>query len=132
MKTILLVDDEYAFVESLSELFQHQGYRVVSAGNGKDGLARFEADKPDLVITDLMMPIMDGRELIRSIAAMTTGARVPIILISATTRPVALVDAKGHEVAVAAFLRKPIQWKRLYDLVVEIIGPGGHSEAGPV
>jgi CheY-like chemotaxis protein len=124
MKTILLVDDEYALVESLTELFQDQGYRVLSAGNGKDGLARFEAEKPDLLITDLMMPIMDGRELIRAVRALTSGESLPIILISASTRPVAMADAEGASLEVRAFLRKPIQWERLRDLVAKLIGEG--------
>jgi DNA-binding NtrC family response regulator len=50
MKTILLVDDEYALVETLTELLQDEGYRVIAAANGKDGLTRASAENPDLVI----------------------------------------------------------------------------------
>ena len=70
MKTILIVDDEYALVENLAELLRDEGYRVVSAANGTDGLARVASEKPDLVITDLMMPIADGRELVRGVRAL--------------------------------------------------------------
>jgi two-component system response regulator VicR len=64
MKTILVVDDEYALVESITELLQEEGYRVVSAGNGRDGLAMLQKEKPDLVLVDFMMPIADGKELV--------------------------------------------------------------------
>ena len=70
MKTILIVDDEYALVENLTELLQEEGYRVVSAANGKDGLERLQKEKPDLVLTDCMMPLADGRELVRSMQAL--------------------------------------------------------------
>ncbi len=70
MKTILVVDDDYLLVESLTDLLDMEGYRVVSAGNGKDGLARLEKEIPDLVLTDFMMPIADGLDLIWGVNAL--------------------------------------------------------------
>jgi len=60
MKTILVVDDDDLLVQSLTDLLELEGYRVVSTENGKDGLARLEKENPDLVLTNLMMPIADA------------------------------------------------------------------------
>jgi CheY-like chemotaxis protein len=121
MKTILVVDDEYALAEILTELLQAEGYRVVSAANGKDGLARLEAEKPDLVLTDLMMPLVDGRELVRKARALPEFASTPVVLMSATTRAVAMADPSP---GIAAYVRKPFQWEQLLAIVVGLIGRG--------
>ena len=121
MKTILVVDDEYALAEILTDLLQAEGYRVVSAANGKDGLERWKTERPDLVLTDLMMPIVDGRELVRSARALPDFASTPVILMSATTRAVAMADAT---LGISVFVRKPFQWEPLLAAIVRLIGEG--------
>jgi len=69
MKTILVVDDDDLLVESLTDLLEVEGYRVVSAENGKDGLARFEKENPDLVLTNFRMPVADGLDLVQGVHA---------------------------------------------------------------
>jgi CheY-like chemotaxis protein len=127
MKTILLVDDEYALVEILTALFQSQGYRVVSAMNGRDGLTRLQQEKPDLVITDFMMPIADGRQLLRGMRALPAFRATPVVMMSSTSRAVALSTAR-EALEVAAFIRKPAQWDVVFDTVVRLIGRGDSSE----
>jgi CheY-like chemotaxis protein len=124
MKTILLVDDEYALVENLIELLQEEGYRVVSAANGKDGLVRAQAEKPDLVVTDLMMPIADGCELVLGLRTIPEFRSTPIVMMSATVKAVALSDGNGGELDVVAFLAKPVSWEKLLGVVVRSIGKG--------
>jgi CheY-like chemotaxis protein len=128
MKTILLVDDEYALVEILTDLLQSSGYRIVSATNGREALARCQEERPDLVITDFMMPIADGRELLQSMRARADLSSVPIVMMSATTRTVALATPTGA-LEVAAFIRKPAQWKKLLDVVVRLIGPAEEGQS---
>jgi CheY-like chemotaxis protein len=128
MKTILVVDDEYALAEILAELLQSEGYRVVSATNGKDGLARLKTENPDLILTDLMMPIVDGRELVRSARALPQFASTPVILMSASTKAVAMADAS---LGIAAFVRKPFQWEDLLATIVRLIGEGDRSRPEP-
>jgi CheY-like chemotaxis protein len=124
MKTILIVDDEYALVENLTELLQDEGYRIVSAANGKDGLERVTAEKPDLVLTDLMMPIGDGRELVRGMRALADFRATPVVMMSGSTKASALSNPNGGAVEVSAFLRKPVSWDKLLDVVVRLIGEG--------
>jgi CheY-like chemotaxis protein len=127
MKTILVVDDEYALVESLVELCQDEGYRVVSAANGKDGLVRLVESKPDLLITDFMMPIADGGELVRGARALPAFQSLPIIMMSSTLKSVALA---GGTLEVSAFLKKPFGWSTLLTTIIGLIGPGAKPGDG--
>lgn len=119
MKTILVVDDEYAIVWSLSTELQDEGYRVVAAANGKEALERISEELPALVITDVMMPIMDGRELIAALGRDGRTRDIPVIVMSAVAR--AGLDGAMRS---AAFLRKPFGLKALLGEVARLIGPG--------
>ncbi len=127
MTTILIVDDEYALVETLTDLLQDEGFRVVTAANGKDGLERARAERPELVLTDLMMPISDGRELIRSIQADEEIAETPIILMSSSPKSIALVDGGTAPLRITAFLRKPFHWTKLKEAIEAVVGNGKRS-----
>jgi CheY-like chemotaxis protein len=119
MKTILVVDDEFGMVEALRDLLTDEGYRVVSAANGTQGLERLETEHPDLVMLDVMMPVMGGLEALRAIRALPNGdAQTPVILMSAI-QPAAL-DGLSHQFS--AFLRKPFELRQLLDLVDRLIG----------
>ena len=76
---ILVVDDDPAILESLSNELRAAGYTILTATNGSDGVAVFHSNAPDLVLTDLAMPRSDGFELI---AAIRATSRVPLIVLS--------------------------------------------------
>jgi CheY-like chemotaxis protein len=63
MKTILLVDDEVAIVKAWKRILQLEGYRVVTASSGDVGLVAASEEKPDLIVTDRSIPVMEGVEL---------------------------------------------------------------------
>ncbi len=79
MKRILVVDDERQITRMLRASLQGSGYEVLIAANGSEGYERFEADRPDLIITDLAMPEMTGLELTRAVRRV---AQTPIIVLS--------------------------------------------------
>ena len=79
MSRILIVDDEPQITRMLRASLVSHGYDVVSAANGMEGLATFEKSRPDLVITDLSMPVMDGLALTEEIRRIS---RTPIIVLS--------------------------------------------------
>ena len=126
MKTILLIDDEYALVESLTDLLEEEGYRVVSAANGKDGLARAVKENPDLIITDFMMPIADGLELVQGIRALPTFRTVPVVMMSASDMAGMLTNRR---LKLSAFLSKPFQADELMSIVHKLIGKGEARKA---
>ncbi|MFP2925862.1 response regulator [Pyxidicoccus sp. 3LG] len=69
METVLVVDDEQGILEALADLLREEGYRVVTASHGREALERMAELRPDLVLTDWMMPVLDGPALIARIRA---------------------------------------------------------------
>ena len=80
---ILVVDDTPVNVKLLADLLGAKGYAVLTAGSGKEALQKIDAERPDLVLLDVMMPEMDGYETARSIRAMTRFEHLPIISLTA-------------------------------------------------
>jgi two-component system, OmpR family, alkaline phosphatase synthesis response regulator PhoP len=85
--TILVIDDEQPILAMLQEMLQDEGYTVLLAGNGQAGLERAIDDRPDLILTDLMMPVMDGRTLCRHLRAEPRTTQIPLIGMSAAYWP---------------------------------------------
>ncbi|ADO68434.1 response regulator [Stigmatella aurantiaca] len=83
MKRLLIVDDEAAIIEALQELLTDEGYDVATAFNGAEGLKQLHAAKPDLLLLDLMMPVMDGRELLRRVREDPSFQDLPVVVMSA-------------------------------------------------
>lgn len=82
MATILVVDDEYLIADILSFALEDEGFMVVTASNGQKGLEVFDRERPDLIITDFMMPVMDGQEFATAVRALPSCKDLPIILMS--------------------------------------------------
>ncbi|MDR0278818.1 MAG: response regulator [Paucimonas sp.] len=82
MSTILVVDDEYQISDILAFTLEDEGYGVVKAGNGEKALEVLDDVRVDLLITDYMMPVMNGEELARKLRDLPRFKALPIILIS--------------------------------------------------
>ena len=123
MRTILIVDDEFGIVDALGDLLTDEGYRVVSAANGRAGLALIAKASPDLVLLDLMMPVMNGIEMLRNLRASTSTRSLPVVLMSAAPKFAAL--AMEPEIKeFSDYLRKPFDLDDVLDIVKRLIGPG--------
>jgi CheY-like chemotaxis protein len=83
MTVVLVVDDEPFVAEVIAIALEDEGYDVISATNGEEGLRRLSEQAVDVVITDHMMPVLDGPAMVRQIRALPGYASIPIILISA-------------------------------------------------
>ncbi|MCB9597091.1 MAG: response regulator [Sandaracinaceae bacterium] len=84
MKSILIVEDNPLIVELIAQMLSDD-YEVSSAPNGEAGVAAARERRPDLILMDLMMPVMDGWEAIRALRSVWATCRIPIIAVSATT-----------------------------------------------
>ncbi len=122
MKTILIVDDEFGIVETLTELLQDEGYGVVSASNGREGLACLDASCPDLAIIDTMMPIMDGPQMLKAMRALPRYAQLPVVLISSAPKSIATHGFDHGVLFFSAFLRKPFSLQELLSVLTQILG----------
>jgi CheY-like chemotaxis protein len=103
VKTILVVDDELASAEVLSLILEEEGYRTFCAANGRQGLARVRDVRPQLVVLDFMMPVMDGAEMGAALRESLETRDIRILMNSS------LPDAavRRHFSKYDAFLRKP-------------------------
>src|SRR5258708_2408599 len=86
MATILIVDDDLATRNYLRDLLSQAGHLCPEAANGAEALERVRAERPDVVITDVLMPVMDGYELVRQLRAQPAVARTPVVFFSGVYR----------------------------------------------
>lgn len=129
-KTILLVDDEFGIVETLKDLLESEGFKVVCAANGKDALARLATLRPDLAVVDVMMPVMNGIEMLRAMRATRELKNLPVLLMSAVPRSIATQGAESLPTYGWSFIRKPFDFADLLEAISQMIGddkPSGGS-----
>ncbi|HEY6484372.1 MAG TPA: response regulator [Steroidobacteraceae bacterium] len=88
MQTILVVDDELGAVEVVSTTLEDEGYRVLSAANGRHGLERLREGPVDLVVIDFMMPLLDGAAMGRTMRSDPDLRNIPIIMTRAVAEAV--------------------------------------------
>jgi two-component system alkaline phosphatase synthesis response regulator PhoP len=107
---ILLVDDEKDIVEFLQYNLSNEGFRVITAYNGKEALEKL-SQKPDLIILDVMMPLMDGYETCSRIRASDEFKSTPVIFLTAKSSE--LDEVHGLNLGADDFIQKPISPKKL-------------------
>ena len=81
-KTILVVEDEAPAVLALGDVLKGEGFEVLTAGNGKEGLASAIAKRPDMILADLKMPEMGGLDMVRQLRADEWGKNVPVMILT--------------------------------------------------
>jgi signal transduction histidine kinase/CheY-like chemotaxis protein len=115
LASILIVDDDLVSAEALAELLHEAGYRVSVAPSGEEAIRRLEEDRVDLVLLDMMMPGLDGLEIIRRIRGQpaSNGLRIVAITGDVTQARVEAVHAAGAD----GFLGKPLEVDRLLQTI---------------
>ncbi len=81
-KKVLIVDDEKEIVKAISEHLVWSGFQVASAADGEEGLQQAEAFKPDLILLDILMPKMDGIEMLRQLKKEESTKDIPVIVLT--------------------------------------------------
>src|SRR5690349_21404557 len=108
MNTILVVDDEPKIVRLARDYLEKNGYRVVTAADGQSALITARREKPDLIVLDLMLPVLDGREVCR---ILRRESDVPIIMLTALAEEVDQVS--GLEIGADDYITKPFSPRAL-------------------
>lgn len=111
MSTILIVDDSPSARETLTAILEGQGYRLITAQNGREALDLASKHQPDTILLDVMMPGMDGYEVCRRLRATPELAEVPIVMLTALDDHVSLLT--GIESGADDFFIKPIDRREL-------------------
>lgn len=119
MTRILIVDDETTIAEMLGDVLAEEGYEVRLAVHGRAALSEMALWLPDLIISDLMMPVMGGAELARTIRATPDYQDLPIVMMSAGAVQ-GLPDSDVYQ----AFVAKPFHLDTMIDLVNQLLSQG--------
>ncbi|HYL80387.1 MAG TPA: response regulator [Candidatus Acidoferrum sp.] len=115
MAKILVVDDETLLRTILSDALEMAGHSVIVAGDGESALACAKDDPPDCILLDVMMPGLDGYQTCEALKADPALARIPVLLVSATT-DLRVVD-RAEQVGAAGVLPKPVPTEELQHAV---------------
>jgi DNA-binding response OmpR family regulator len=136
---ILVVDDNHSVVKLLELLLQREGYVVLTAFDGMDGLQKAGQEKPDLIILDVVMPGIEGYEVCRHLQADPNTANIPVIFLTVKgdVRGVISLNRKrivgervrermdAYDAGATDFLSKPIVAKEVVDRVRKVLSVGG-------
>lgn len=111
MKKVLIVDDDITLRTALARYLENYGFEVISAASGVEALALFEQEPPDLVVSDVVMPEMDGFEFCGHVRASQSGQLVPFLFLSSRGE----IDdrVQGHHMGADDYLVKPFQLREL-------------------
>lgn len=117
---VLIVDDESFNVEVLEQALDGTDYRVITAANGQEAWAKIQSEQPDLVLLDLMMPIMDGFAVLAKVKEDPMLRDIPIIIVSAENDSKSVV--RGIKQGAEDYLTKPVNTTQFAQKVREYLG----------
>jgi two-component system alkaline phosphatase synthesis response regulator PhoP len=118
-KKILAVDDERHIVRLIQVNLERAGYQVATAFDGNEALKKVEAEKPDLIVLDVMMPRMDGFEVLKRLQANPETRGIPIVMLTAKAQDADVF--RGWSSGVSAYLTKPFNPLELVTFVRRIL-----------
>lgn len=119
-KKIMIVDDSVSIRKSVSYVLTQEGYEVIEAEDGLDGLAKSEKNQCQLIITDINMPNMGGIDFIKSLRETTTYKFVPIIALTTESQDTKMQE--GRVAGATGWIVKPFTAEKLIAIVNKILG----------
>lgn len=117
---VLIVDDEPLNVDYLEQALEDSNYQIIVATNGREALDKIKRDQPDLVLLDLMMPILDGFEVLAQVKADQVLRDIPVIIVSASNDSKSVV--RGIKQGAEDYITKPIDADHLVKKLKEYLG----------
>ncbi len=122
-KKILVVDDEPDIIEGFTTFFEDNGYRTISAANGRDAFDLAQSERPDLITLDITMDQESGMRALRNLQETASTADIPIIIVTGVSPELkTFINRIGRIKAPAAFMEKPVDNDLLLRKVRELIG----------
>lgn len=118
MATILVVDDEFGVAEVLEALLADEGHHVMTAMNGRQALSRLVEMRPDAMLLDFMMPLLDGAGVMRAIQSDPALMDLPVVIMSSLPETAIMERITGY----AAFLRKPFRIGEVLSALAVVLG----------
>ncbi len=127
---VVVVDDEPMIREICADILEDEGYAVSTAGNGREAVDLVTNDAADLVLMDIMMPVMDGISACRALQADARTRDIPIVVMSAAAN--LRLHAPDLGCGVAAVVPKPFDFDELLAIVARLVVPPGGGATAPV
>ena len=118
-KKVLVVEDETELVAALEVRLKTEGYEVIAAYDGEEGLNKAREEEPDLIILDIMLPKMDGFKVSRILKFDERYEHIPIIMLTAKTEQED--KALGDETGANEYITKPFEWEYLSGKIKELL-----------
>ncbi|HEX2993529.1 MAG TPA: response regulator [Anaerolineales bacterium] len=123
---VLIVEDVPDILKLLEETLKFKGYRALTARNGQEALEAIQRERPMLVITDIMMPKLDGFGLVHRLRINPETRDIPVIFLTATY--VGLEDkAFALNIGATRFIEKPVNFEKFLNTIEELIAQGTHA-----
>jgi len=119
-KRILIVDDEAEIVKAVQIRLEHEGYDVLVASDGQEGLDKAKTESPDLVILDVMLPKLDGFEVCRFLKFDQKYKKIPVIIL--TARAQKIDEDTSRQVGADAYIAKPFDRGAVIAKIKELLG----------
>lgn len=118
-RTALIVDDSTSMRQMIAHTLSSAGFQVTQAANGQDALATLTSARPDVIITDLNMPVMDGLTFIKKARALPVSKFTPILML--TTEAGAERKAEGRAAGATGWIVKPFHPDQLLQVVAKVV-----------
>jgi len=122
MARILVIDDSPTEMFRFREILQRNGHHVIEATNGADGVAAARAEKPDLVLMDVVMPGMNGFQATRQITRGAETSKIPVVIVS--TKDQETDRVWGRRQGASDYLTKPIEEAALMKVITQLLAVG--------
>lgn len=124
---ILVCDDERSIVRLIQVNLERQGWEVVTAYDGKEGLEKIMSEKPDICVLDVMMPYMDGFEVLKNLRREPSTQKLPVVMLTAKAQDKDVFE--GYHYGADVYLTKPFNPMELVTFIKRIIA--GADTEGP-
>jgi CheY-like chemotaxis protein len=118
-RKVLVVDDEIHIVHVVAIKLRNNGFEVIAADNGAEGLKLALAEKPDIIVTDYQMPVMTGIELVEQLRQNEDTKDTPVIIL--TARSFAIPQQQQDDLGISGCLSKPFSPKELLGTIEDIL-----------
>ncbi len=123
-KKILLIDDDADFVGAIRVMLEANGYELAVAYDGKEGLEKVHQFHPDLILLDMMMPVMDGREACKKLKSDPATRKIPVILLTGIADHVTTTTYTPHDVLgsdAEEYIPKPVKKDLLLNTIKSLL-----------
>lgn len=121
LKKILIVEDELAYLKLLNSQLTKKGYKVVEAVDGKRGLELAKKERPDLILLDIRLPVMDGMTMLKLLRMDATGAKTKVIMLTNLEPNTKIIESAITNQPVYYFVKSDIQFKDLLGKIQELL-----------